>query len=400
MTADPPAGAARLRLVGALGITQILSWGCSYYLLAVLATPISEDTGWTTTLIVGGFSWGMLAAGLVSPWMGRRVDRHGGRSVLAASSILLALGLTLIGLAPGLALYYLGWTVMGAGMACGLYDAAFATLGRLLGKDAKPSLTGVTLLGGLASTLSWPAIAALEQWFGWRQACLVLAATQLAVSLPIHLLLVPDTRKRGGMDRPATPLGHIAPTAMPNDRLFLLVAAIFTLQAFVTVSLSVHLLEVLRQLGMATATALAIGMLIGPSQVGARLLEFTVGRNLAPTWSARIAMTLLLIGTLCLLTGKPWVAFAAIVLYGAGNGIQTIAKGTLPLALFGVEGYGARMGLLARPILLAQACGPLLAAFFLEAVGPVGLLLALGLALLLAALGAWLLPMAPRTVSP
>lgn len=364
----------RFRLVWALGIAQILAWSTTYYLPAVLATPISKETGWSITSVVIGLSWGLLVAGACSPMVGRWIDRHGGRSVLATSSVLLALGMLLMGAASNLTTYYLAWTLIGAGMAAGLYDAAFSTLGRLLGNNARASMTGLTLLGGFASTLGWPLIAGLEHQIGWRYSCFALAAAHLAIGLPIHLLAIPKN-----IDTPAetTALANAPSTSSSSksaNRLLLLLATLLTLQSLVISSISVHLLDVLKLLGIATATALAIGMMIGPSQVVARLAEFSIGRNLHPTWSARIAILLCGLGIGLLLPAIPWLAFVALGLYGAGNGVLTIARGTLPLALFGADGYGTRMGLLARPMLIAQATGPVAAALILESFGSTPLL--------------------------
>lgn len=364
----------RLRLVWALGIAQILAWSSTYYLPAVLATPITKETGWSVTSVVIGLSWGLLVAGACSPMVGRWIDRSGGRPVLAASSLFLAMGMLLMGLASNLAVYYLAWTLIGAGMAAGLYDAAFSTLGRLLGDHARASITGLTLLGGFASTLGWPLIAGLEHQIGWRYSCFALAAMHLVVGLPIHLLAIPS--EKGPPDESA-PLASIQSTATASkltNRIFILLAALLTFQSLVISSVSVHLLDVLKLLGIATSTALAIGMMIGPSQVVARLAEFSIGRNLHPTWSARIAILLCGVGIALLLPAIPWLAFVALALYGAGNGILTIARGTLPLALFGADGYGTRMGLLARPMLIAQAAGPVAAALALEKFGSIPLL--------------------------
>lgn len=357
-----------------MGITQILAWGSTYYLPAVLAAPIARDTGWSITSVVGGLSWGMLVAGATSPSVGRYIDHHGGRVVLAISSMLLAVGIATMGVSENLVTYYFAWTLIGIAMAAGLYDAAFSTLGRLLGEGARTSITGLTLLGGFASTVGWPAIAAMEEWLGWRGTCLSIAAVHLLIGLPIHFLMIPGSSKQ-----PLRPLANgIGDAAVRNSgqsrSLFLLIGMLLTILALVVSSISVHLLDALKQLGIVAAVALAIGMVIGPAQVAARIAEFSMGRNLHPTWSARVGVLLCLFGLGLLISGEPWLAFVAIALYGAGNGILTIARGTLPLALFGAQGYGSRMGLLARPVLVAQACGPILAALVLDKFGPVLLL--------------------------
>lgn len=137
-------------VISALGVTQIFSWGCSYYLLAVLAKPIATDTGWPLSLIVGGLSLGLLAGGFASPRIGRIIEARGGRPVLAASSLLLGLGLALLATAHHLPLYFAAWLVMGVGMGAGLYDAAFATLGRAYGAEGRRAITTLTLWGGFA----------------------------------------------------------------------------------------------------------------------------------------------------------------------------------------------------------------------------------------------------------
>lgn len=388
----------RSKLVWGMGFTQILAWGTTYYLPAVLAAPIAKETGWSIPSVVGGLSWGLLVAGASSPAVGRQIDRHGGRSVLAASSLLLALGMLLMGLAGNTATYYIAWTLIGVAMAAGLYDAAFSTLGRLFGEGARTSITGLTLLGGFASTIGWPVIAGLESWIGWRSTCFSIAAAHLLIGLPIHTLLIPGSTKQ-----PPHPVITESPNALelrPDtcNRLFLLIGAMLTILALVVSGISVHLLNVLKQLGIATAVALTIGMVIGPSQVAARVAEFSIGRNLHPTWSARVGVLLCLIGLALLVSGLPWLAFVAVALYGAGNGILTIARGTLPLALFGPQGYGVRMGLLARPVLVAQACGPIAAAFVLESFGAPILLGVMCGFLLLCVIASWRLPATQNSI--
>lgn len=387
----------RTRLVWAMGITQILAWGSTYYLPAVLAAPIARGTGWSITSVVGGLSWGMLVAGAASPAVGRHIDRHGGRVAMTLSSGLLAVGIATMGVAENLATYYFAWSLIGIAMASGLYDAAFSTLGRLLGGGARTSITGLTLLGGFASTLGWPAMAAMEEWLGWRGTCLCIAAVHLLIGLPVHALMIPGSARQPL--RPVVIGNEETATRTPRQSsvLFMLIGMMLTILALVVSSVSVHLLDTLKQLGIVTAVALAIGMVIGPSQVAARIAEFSLGRNLHPTWSARVGVLLCLLGLGLLISGTPWLAFIAIALYGAGNGILTIARGTLPLALFGAEGYGSRMGLLARPVLIAQACGPILAALVLDNLGPAPLLSLLCCLMLVCAVISFRLPAKTHT---
>ncbi|MEG1624550.1 MFS transporter [Pseudomonas sp.] len=387
-------GVSYVRLVLALGITQILAWGSTFYLPAVLAGPIARDMGWSLSSVVGGLSWGMLVAGLCSPIAGRLIDRRGGRSVLVFSSLMLSAGLLGMSVATNLWLYYLAWSLLGLAMASGLYDAAFATLGTLLGERARGAITGLTLIGGFASTIGWPVMAALESWIGWRETCLVLVFVHVLVGLPIHWLAVPKPLDVGRVSaleaQVALPLDH------GSRRLFSLLAGLLTVIAFVMASLSVHLLTSLEQLGLPIVTVLAVGMVIGPAQVVARVLEFSIARHLHPTWSARVGILVSLIGICLFIPGVPWLAFVAAALYGAGNGILTIARGTLPLVLFGPQGYGARMGALALPMLLAQAAGPFTVAFVLSGKGASMMLVLMAMMAALALCGSLSLPTQTR----
>jgi MFS family permease len=379
-TAPVADGPGRGIVVTALGVTQILAWGSSYYLPAVLAQPIAADTGWPLPWVVGGLSLGLLAAGLISPRVGRAIERSGGRPVLASSSVLLAAGLAGMALAHGLPAYLAAWMVIGLGMGTGLYDAAFATLGRLYGQGARGAITNLTLFGGFASTVCWPLSAFLVETAGWRGACLTYAGLQLAMALPIHLALLPK--------RPPAPV-HLAaqsatrlaaplprpPASMVPDRpaTLLLLAAALTLGSVIQGVVSVHLLTVLQAQGAELAAAVALGALVGPSQVGARVVEKLLGGRYHPIWTMTASTVLVAAGLGLLGAGFPIMA-ACLVPYGAGVGINSIARGTLPLALFGAEGYAALMGRLAAPILIAGALAPSAGAFLLERVGASGTL--------------------------
>lgn len=375
--------AAPGRVVAALGVVQILAWGSSYYLLAVLAAPIARDTGWTYPLVVGGISVGLLAAALVSVRVGRAIELHGGRPVLAAAVVLLALGLALLTAAPGPAAYLLAWVVVGVGMGGGLYDAAFATLGRLYGLNARRAITTLTLWGGFASTICWPLSAWLVEAIGWRGACLAYAGLHLAITLPLVLLGIPSvlTRERAGEPPQATAAGAPAKRALVP-----LLATILTASAVVAAICSVHLIAILEARGTTLAAAVALGALVGPSQVGARVVEFATGGRHHPIWTLATAALLIAAGMILLWQdiGGPAVALVA---YGAGNGLWSIGRGALPLVLFGAEGYAALMGRLALPSLAAQAAAPTIGALLLTRLGVEATLAALA-ALALANLAA------------
>ncbi|ONH84275.1 MFS transporter [Roseomonas mucosa] len=358
-----------MAVVSAIGTAQILAWGSSYYLLAVLAGPIAADTGWPLTWIMSALSIGMLVSGLVSPRVGRLIDRRGGRPVLAGSAVLLSVGLLLLGVAPSLPVFVLAWVVLGLAMGAGLYDPAFSTLGRLYGEQARSDITHITLFGGFASTVCWPLSAFLVDHLGWRGACLTYAAIHLVVVLPLYVFGVP----REAAASPPAPTA--ARTAAGSGRVpasqryaFAMLAAGFTLAAVIMTVISVHLLTLLQSQGLALAAAVALGALIGPSQVGARVLEMLLGRKAHPIWSLVASSMLVAVG-LGMLVGAPGVAAAGIVMYGMGSGIRSIARGTVPLALFGKEGYAVLMGRIAMPTLIAQAASPFLGAWLLGRFG-------------------------------
>lgn len=367
----PKTAGRRHLIISALGITQILAWGSSFYLPAVLAKPMAEATGWPFAWVIGGLSFGLLTAGLVSIRVGRLIDRYGGRPVLAASSILLALGLVGLATAQSMTFFIASWLVMGLGMGAGLYDAAFSTLGRLYGRGARSAITSLTLWGGFASTVCWPLSAFLVETVGWRDTCLVYAALHMTVTLPLHLFALPrEVRRNRHRPTATTQAGNdLTPDAVPHGTLiFALLALILTTAGTIATMWSVHLITILQAGGISLAAAVGLGTLIGPSQVGARIVEMVAGNRHHPIWTMTTAVLLIATGFILLWAGFPIPAIA-LISYGAGNGIFSIAKGTLPLAIFGGQEYAILMGRLAMPALLAQSVAPSVGAFFIDTMG-------------------------------
>ena len=363
----------RLVIIPVLGVTQIFAWGSSYYLPAVLAKPIAADTGWPLTWVVGGLSLGLLMAALISPRVGLAIERHGGRWVLPLSAAAIGIGQIGLAIASNLTLYVIAWLIIGVGMGAGLYDAAFATLGRLYGRDARSAITALTLFGGFASTVCWPLSALLASQLGWRGACLVYATIQLAVALPSYLIFVP----RVAPARPARPdAAHAAQApiaAKPSWILLTVLAVALTLAATISSLLSVHLLTILRANGVTLAVAVALGALVGPAQVAARTVEMAIARRHHPIGTKIASVSFVALGLSALWAGLPLIPIA-LACYGAGIGLESIARGTLPLALFGATGYATLMGRLAVPSLLAQAAAPWIGAILLERAGASGTL--------------------------
>jgi len=375
--AAPAQGTARV--VIALGTAQTLAWASSYYIPAILAAPMARDLGVSSACVFGAFSAALVFSAMLGPVVGRAIDQRGGRDVLALSNLVLAAGLVLLAAAPGPVVMAVAWLVLGAGMALGTYDAAFATLAGLYGRAARGPITGITLIAGFASTIGWPLSALFEDAWGWRGACLAWAGLHLVLGLPLNRLLVPPAPPPMREGATAEPEGPLPPRfAMP------LLAFVFAATWFVTGAMAAHLPTLLQAAGASTAVAIAAAALLGPAQVAARVAEFGLLRRCHPLVSARLAALGHPLGAAALAVFGAPAAMGFVVLHGMGNGVLTIAKGTLPLAVFGPAGYGARQGWLGAPARVLQATAPFLFGLLLEGAG-VGAALTLTAGLSLAA---------------
>jgi predicted MFS family arabinose efflux permease len=375
--------------VAALGTAQTLAWASTYYLPAMLAAPMARDLGVSTSTVFAAFSAALIVSALLGPRAGRAIDRWGGRPVLMATSVLFAIGLVGLGSAQDAVGLFAAWVVLGLGMGSGLYEAAFAALVRLYGKHSRGAITGITLFAGFASTVGWPFSTLLEAEFGWRGACFTWAALHLLLGLPLNALVprAPDTEP--STDHPLPQ--ELALGASASWRATLALSFVFAATWFISTAMAAHLPRLLQAAGATLATAVFVGALIGPSQVAARLLEFGFLRRVHPLLSARIAAALHPIGAMVIaLFGAPAAALFGI-LHGAGNGILTIAKGTLPLVIFGPHAYGHRQGVLMVPARITQALAPWLFGLALDRWG-VGALALSGTVGVLAFLALFLLP--------
>jgi MFS family permease len=314
---------------------------------------MAAELGIATAWIFTAFSAGLLLSAFFGPAAGRLIDLHGGRRVLPVSNLVFAAGLVLLGFSSGIVSLFAAWLVIGIGMSGGLYEAAFSTLAGIYGRDARRAITGITLIAGFASTVAWPLSAYMDVTIGWRATCFVWAAAHLVIGLPINLLLPPG-RKQENAAPPS------AAEASPNSRLLLMAGLSFVFAAtwFCSTAMAAHLPRLLQEAGATLAVAVAASALIGPAQVGARVLEFWLMRHAHPLVSARIASLAHPIGAAGLIgIGSP-VAMPFAVVHGAGNGVMTISMGTLPLALLGAAGYGLRQGWLMAPARLLSASAP------------------------------------------
>jgi len=356
----------RRSTVAALGVAQTVAWASSYYLPAVLATPMARTFGVSPVWVFAAFSMAMVLSALVGPAAGARIDRFGGRGLLATTNVVFAAGLALLAVCPSVTVMFLAWALIGIGMGAGLYEAAFATLTGIHGRAARGPITGITLIAGFASTVGWPLSALMVDAWGWRGACLGWAGLHLVLAFPLNLILpMPGRPERVPDDAPVAvaPVHAVPPFAMP------ILAFVFAATWFTSTAMAAHLPRLLEAAGATTATAIVAGALIGPAQVAARVLEFGLLQRFHPLLSARLAAACHPVAVaLLLFVGGPAV-YAFALLHGGGNGILTIAKGTLPLAIFGPDGYGARLGLLNAPARAVQAAAPLVFGAALDAWG-------------------------------
>lgn len=376
------------RTVACLGLAQTLAFASSYYLAAMLATAMARDLRLSTATVFAAFSWGLLVSAMLGPVAGRLIDQWGGRRVLMLSSVVFAAALALMAVAQGPVLFFLAWTLMGTAMAAGLYEAAFATLVHIYGHGSRAPITGITLLAGFASTVGWPLSAWMELEWGWRGACLGWAGMHLLLGLPLNSLLprrpvalvehaVHAASDESGVSTrdSAIRAGSVLADSLASSqnsrksatmaaaqarRNAALLAFIFAVTWFISTAMAAHLPRLLQAQGVPLATALLLAGLVGPAQVAGRLMEYSFLRRVDSVTSARVAGALHSMGAVAFLALGVPAGAAFTLLHGAGNGVLTIAKGTLPLVLFGTRDYGFRQGLLMIPARFAQALSPYL----------------------------------------
>jgi MFS family permease len=352
-----------LPIIIALGTTQTLAWASSYYLPAILADPIARDLGVSSNWIFAAFSASLVISALLGTRIGRQIDLVGGRPVLSMSNVVLAAGLALLGLSTSVPVMTIAWLLLGIGMGAGLYDAAFAALGRIYGNEARRSITGITLIAGFASTVGWPLSAWGMETIGWRNTCFAWAAAHILIGLPINLLMLPAVK-----GAKAAVANAIKPH-IPLDRTMILLAFVFAAAWTVTGAMAAHLPRIMEAAGATTAQAVFAGAMIGPAQVAARIFEASFLSRFHPLVSTKLACVTNPIGAAILALAGGGAASVFALFYGAGNGILTIARGTLPLAIFGPQNYGYRLGIIGAPARMAQAAAPLLFSLLIDIMG-------------------------------
>jgi predicted MFS family arabinose efflux permease len=377
-----------LPLILALGTTQTLAWASSMYLPAILADPMARDLGVSANWVFAAFSASLVLSALLGPRIGRQIDLVGGRSVLSISNLVLAAGLVLLGFATSVPVLVMAWLVLGVGMGAGLYDAAFAALGRIYGDTARRSITGITLIAGFASTVGWPLSAWGLETIGWRNTCFAWAAAHILIGLPLNWLMLPAVKGAKAA---------VAAAVKPQiaiDRTMVVLAFVFAASWAVTGAMAAHLPRILEAAGATTSQAVFAGALIGPAQVAARIFEASFLSRFHPLVSTRLACITHPIGAAVLALAGGGAASLFAIFHGTGNGILTIARGTLPLAIFGPKDYGYRLGIIGAPARMAQAAAPLLFGLLIDTMGGRVLIVSSALSLL-ALLALFLVPSHP-----
>ncbi len=382
------------RAVSVTGAAQVIASAGAHYLPAVIALPASQELSLSPAILFAGFSVALGVSALAGPISGKLVDRFGGRPVLMLSNVIFALGLTSLGFAQGMWSVLFAYAILGLGMATGLFEVAFSAIVRLFGKSSRNPITGVTLIAGFASFVAWTVSVYVESKLGWSGVCWFWACVHILVGLPLNALLpsplTPSAelalQKDSAQDNSKNPTATVTasatasvtasvtasttaaspppnpadPAPIPSKVTAFLLAFVFAANSFVGMGLMIHMPRMLEGMGVPLALAFTIGSLVGPSQVLGRLIDFFFMRRWHPLISTRLAaLTHPVGGALLLAFGAPF-AMAFVILHGIGNGILIIARGTLPLAIFGTKGYGQRQGWLMMPSKFAQAAAPFL----------------------------------------
>lgn len=358
-------------IVSALGVTQIIGYGTMYYSFSILAPGMAKDFGVSLEWVFGVFSVSLFVGGLSAIFIGRHMDRVGAATVMTVGSALAAGTLVLCALSPSIAAFALTVLLMEVSSGMVQYQAAFATLVEREPKAAARSITYLTLMAGFASTIFWPISAALGDHLSWREIYLVFAGLNLLICLPLHYWIARVGRGALSAGRPLmreTVAGALAPEK--RRRGLLLVSGAFALINFTLSAILAHMVPMLGALGLG-ASAVVIGTLFGPAQVLSRLVNMIFGKTLLPPALALLSAVLIVIGVLILGLSQGWLpgAVSFAICLGLGSGINSIAQGSLPLYLFGSEGYGAVTGKMAAVRLAVSAAAPFLFSTAMQQLG-------------------------------
>lgn len=397
----PPTRPSLSLAVGALTVTQVVGWGTTFHIPAVLSGRLAEGTGLPREAIFGGITLMLVVAASIAPAVGRALDRDGCRRWMVAGSGLCAAGLLILAAAEGPILFAAAWLVFGAAMPLALNQACSTAMVQIAPARARRAIALLLLLTGLSSTIAWPVLIALDGAIGWRAALVILAGLHLLCCAPLHFAALPAGRvlaeppalaPRPEPDPPpAAAAARAVPSPVPGA--YGLAAVAFSLGGMLTWGLPLHMVGILQDLGHDEAASVAIGALVGPGQVLARAFEMLGGERLGILSigvGAAVLMPLAL-ASLLLWGHLPAGALLFSIGYGLSAGLISIVRAVAPLRLFGAAAYAMVLGRLNVPQNIAFAAAPLGFAVLREQLG-VGALIWFALATSLVCLGAmWIL---------
>jgi predicted MFS family arabinose efflux permease len=358
----------------ALGLTQAVGYGTIYYAFGVLAPRIGAEFGLGLDWMFGLYSGARVLASFCAPRIGRSLDQHGARTIMSCGSVLVAVAMLICAISPNVWVFSFSTILMEMAGCMVLYEAAFASLTQIFGQDARRRITAITLLGGLASTIFWPLTQALSGSIGWRWTYAVFALAHCAVAMT-HWQALRQARplvREALADRGAQPVPVSDPEAQKlYQRQFMFFTMAICASAFVYSSFSMHVLRIIEGEGFSIETAALIAMLIGPAQVLARMAEIFIGQRFNALMTGFVALGMLVASIVVLLLSSGSFAgvITFVVLYGLSQGLITIARGTVPLLLFGAQGYATRMGRVQGFNLLVKAIAPFGFALLLSRLG-------------------------------
>ncbi len=339
-----------------LGINQIIGWGSSFYLPAILAVPISTSLGIQTQDFFWAFTFSLLLSGLLGPQVGKAIDRLGGRAVLPFGSLAFALGLTLLSVSSNQMMLVMAWLLIGVGGSMGNYDSAFATAVSFFGAKSNRVIAGITVFAGFSSTISWPLTSFLEQTIGWQQAVFFWALLHLVVGLPLNMS-IPKIAKKEVPDMTG-PIRKIIKNKFRFDVLIVIFAVMFALEGFIVSSVNTTLPFLLSELGASTGVALISATILGPSQVLARILILIPGKIMTPMRVAALSIAAHPVGVLLLWLFGVNALVPFVILHGIGVGLNPFIRGSLPLLFFGADRFGQRQGYMMMLSKIVSALSP------------------------------------------
>lgn len=354
-----------------LGTTMTIGYGTLYYSFAIMSEEFAKEFLWTKSFIFGILSLGILLGGLIAPQIGKLLDKYGARGIMSFGSVLSAIGLYNLSMIDSKLEYIIAILFLQLVSVFVLYESAFIAFAQIAGNKARLPIIQVTLIAGFASTIFWPLISYLLTIISWREVYQILSLLNILIALPIHFfILKPNLIVKHEQDEEEIE-EFIYLENLHKRNTFILLSIAFSLIAIPITVMQTQFLTLFKSFGIEISLAITLGALIGPSQVGIRVFEILFSKYITPIHSAIFSTFLMSLGLFALLfSGYSFtIAIVFVLLYGAGQGLSDIIRGTLPLYLFGKDGYGKTTGKLNFFRLIMTSIVPFSFAFMLENYG-------------------------------